>query len=162
MPGLWAVVASSPSEGGLTGTMKRSAIALTLGALLAMAGCGGKSHSAANSQARKEACAFALEAKSNYRHALVELGLRFFNKKQDEAALVALRQFEARLQPLIRATSGSERGQLEKLMAALGQHERVLLAFKAHNVAAAQRNGIGLDSALNESLPKFEKICRQA
>jgi hypothetical protein len=145
--------------------MKRSSIALTLGALLVATGCGGKSSTtstSAKSPARKEACVFALEARGNYRHALVELGLRFFNKKRDEAALAAVRQFQGQLQRVIDMSSGTQKAQLEKLKAALAQHERLLLAFSAHNLAAAKRESAGLDAALNESLPAFERICRQA
>jgi hypothetical protein len=56
-------------------------------------------------------------------------------------------------------SSSSEKKQLDQLVQALSNQEKVLMAFAANNFAAAAPYGKGLNAALFQSIANLSKIC---
>jgi hypothetical protein len=144
--------------------LRKSSFATTcsLGLLLVvlLTGCGGGGHSSAKSSADgKTACAKVKVANAHYRLAIARMGLKFKNKPLTAKALAATHDFRTTSEQLRGVSSSSEKKQLDQLVQALSNQEKVLMAFAANNFAAAAPYGKGLNAALFQSIANLSKIC---
>jgi small-conductance mechanosensitive channel len=138
--------------------MSKSSIAVALCLLLLCAGCGGSSHSTAD---RKAACAKARAARAQYDATFTSVGPSL-NKTEAGRAIAATSELKAAAKQLQSATGDSEKRQLDQLVAALSQQEKVVSALASRDLTAASKYAAGLNQTLSTSLASLKRICAKS
>jgi hypothetical protein len=143
--------------------MTRTLIASLCGLVLLASGCGSDNSAQEKTTAeRKTACSRAAAAMTAYHHAGQAVGADFLEKPAlVKRVIAAAGVFRARLRTLSPLTNSAQREQLEELQATLVQHEKLLGAIVAHDLALAHKYATpGFEPALDSGQANFRTICK--